>query len=50
LGLQLFQSAHTTAWGPLMAASTLFMLPVIVLFALAQKTFISGITLGGLKG
>ncbi len=50
LGLQLFQSAHSTQWGPLMAASTLFMLPVIVLFALAQKTFISGITLGGLKG
>jgi multiple sugar transport system permease protein len=50
LGLQLFQSAHATAWGPLMAASTLFMLPVIVLFALAQKTFISGITMGGLKG
>ena len=50
LGLQQFQSAHSTEWGPLMAASTLFMLPVIVLFALAQKTFISGITLGGLKG
>ncbi len=50
LGLQQFQSAHSTEWGPLMAASTLFMLPVILLFALAQKTFISGITLGGLKG
>jgi multiple sugar transport system permease protein len=50
LGLQQFQSAHTTQWGPLMAASTLFMVPVIVLFAAAQKSFISGITLGGLKG
>ena len=50
LGLQQFQSAHSVDWGPLMAASTLFMIPVIALFALAQKSFISGITLGGLKG
>jgi multiple sugar transport system permease protein len=50
LGLQQFQSAHNTDWGPLMAASTLFMLPVIALFVVAQKSFISGITLGGLKG
>jgi multiple sugar transport system permease protein len=50
LGLQQFQSAHSVEWGPLMAASTLFMIPVIALFALAQKSFISGITLGGLKG
>lgn len=50
LGLQQFQSIHNTLWGPLMAASTLFMLPVIALFMAAQKTFISGITLGGVKG
>jgi multiple sugar transport system permease protein len=50
LGLQQFQSAHSVEWGPLMAASTLFMFPVIALFVVAQKSFISGITLGGLKG
>ena len=50
LGLQQFQSSHNTQWGPLMAAATLFMLPVILLFMLAQKSFISGIALGGLKG
>ena len=50
LGLQQFQSAHSVEWGPLMAASTLFMFPVIALFVLAQRSFISGITLGGLKG
>jgi multiple sugar transport system permease protein len=50
LGLQQFQSTHNTQWGPLMAASALFMLPVIVLFMVAQKSFIRGITLGGLKG
>ncbi len=50
LGLRDFQSAHFIAWGPLMAASVLFMLPVIVLFLLAQRTFVQGIAVTGLKG
>jgi multiple sugar transport system permease protein len=33
-----------------MAAALLFMIPVIVLFFLAQKAFIEGITLTGVKG
>ena len=33
-----------------MAASVLFMLPVIILFLVAQKAFIEGITLTGVKG
>jgi len=33
-----------------MAASVLFMLPVIILFFLAQKVFIEGITVTGVKG
>ena len=33
-----------------MAASVLFMLPVIVLFFLAQRVFIEGVTLTGVKG
>lgn len=49
LGLQSFQSQNGgTAWHQLMAASTLVALPVIVLFFLAQRTFIEGIaTTGG---
>ena len=50
LGLQQFQSVHDTLWGPLMAASVLFMAPVIVLFMLTQKSLIQGITMSGLKG
>ena len=34
----------------LMAASTLMTLPVIALFFLAQRYFIQGMTLTGLKG
>ena len=50
LGLQAFQSAQGgTDWNLLMAASLLVMLPVLILFFLAQKTFIRGIATTGLK-
>ncbi|OGV45231.1 MAG: hypothetical protein A2X46_13000 [Lentisphaerae bacterium GWF2_57_35] len=51
LGLQFFQSQHGgTEWHYLMAASTLVVLPVIVLFFFTQKTFIEGISMTGIKG
>jgi len=47
-GLQQFLSNHGSEWARLMAASTLFVLPIIVLFFFAQRTFIEGIaTTGG---
>lgn len=50
LGLQAFQSRHGgTSINLLMAASTLMILPVIVIFFFTQKTFIEGISLTGLK-
>ena len=33
-----------------MAASVLIMLPIIILFFLAQKVFVEGVTLSGVKG
>lgn len=50
VALQVFQSQHESAWGPLMAMSTVITLPIIVLFFLTQRTFIQGITMSGLKG
>lgn len=50
LGLQQFQSAHDTQWQNLMAASTMSLAPIIIVFFFAQKTFVRGITLTGLKG
>jgi len=51
LGLQFYQSQHGgTEWHMLMAASTLVVLPIIVLFFFTQKTFIEGIAMTGLKG
>jgi len=50
LGLQSFQSQQGgTAWHHLMAASTLIVLPVIVLFFFTQKSFIEGIATSGGK-
>jgi multiple sugar transport system permease protein len=50
LGLQQYQSIHFTAFNYLMAASTLFCLPVVVLFFVAQRYFMKGISFSGLKG
>ena len=47
-GLQQFLSNHGAEWSRLMAASTLFILPILILFFFTQKTFIEGIaTTGG---
>lgn len=48
--LQLFQGAHGAEYGLLMAASTLVMLPVLLVFFFTQRYFIQGITLTGIKG
>ena len=51
LSLQSFQAEHGgTPWHLLMAASTVFSLPLIVLFFLTMKTFIRGIAMTGIKG
>ncbi len=50
LGLQAFIQYHGAEWGMLMAASTMMVLPVILIFFFAQKNFIQGITLTGIKG
>ena len=50
LGLNFFKGEYATEFGPLMAVSTLAVLPIILLFFFAQRTFIEGITLTGVKG
>ena len=50
LGLQFFQSqTGGTQWHLLMAASTLVILPVLVMFLLGQRALIRGITMTGMK-
>lgn len=50
LGLQQFLSQHGAEWALLMAASTVMILPIVLLFFFTQKTFIQGIALTGIKG
>lgn len=50
LGLSHFQGEYSAEWGRLMAASTVMLIPVIGLFFVAQRYFIKGITMSGLKG
>jgi ABC-type glycerol-3-phosphate transport system permease component len=52
LGLAMFRSAFLgrTRWDLLMAASTMMIIPIIIIFFLAQRYFIQGIAVSGLKG
>ena len=43
-------SESVIVWGKLMAMSFVVVLPVIILFFLAQKSFVEGIATSGLKG
>jgi multiple sugar transport system permease protein len=50
LGLATFQGAHQSQWHLVAAANIMSMLPLIVLFLLAQRFFVRGIATQGLKG
>jgi multiple sugar transport system permease protein len=50
IALSEFQSRHGVEWNLTMAASIMVMIPVIVLFFLAQRVFVEGVTLTGVKG
>jgi multiple sugar transport system permease protein len=50
IGLSQFRNLHQVQWNLTMAATVLVMLPVIVVFFLAQKAFVEGVTLTGVKG
>ena len=45
-----FQSNFSQDWGLTSAAAIYIILPIVVLFLLLQRRFISGLTTGGLKG
>ncbi len=50
LGMRNFKGGSDGSnWGPMMATATIIVTPLIVAFLLAQKRFIEGITLTGMK-
>lgn len=50
LGLQQFISQYTTEWHYMMAAATVAIVPMILMFFFAQRYFIEGMTFAGVKG
>jgi multiple sugar transport system permease protein len=50
IGLSQYRSLHQVQWNLTMAATLVVMAPVIILFFLAQRAFVEGVTLTGVKG
>lgn len=50
LGIASFNTMYTTDWPHQMAAAVVVMLPIVIVFFIAQKHFVRGITLTGMKG
>lgn len=48
--MNIFRSQYTVEWGTLMAGATITVLPLIVIYLFAQKSFIEGIAMTGVKG
>ena len=49
-GLATFRGGHSSNWGLTMAITMLVMIPVVIIFFFAQRVFVEGITLTGVKG
>ena len=45
-----FRGAHSVDWNLTMAATVIAMIPVLLIFFLAQRIFVQGVTLTGVKG
>lgn len=50
LGLYSFRGRRLTEWHLMMAAATLMTVPLVILFAVAQKYFVRGMRMFGIKG
>jgi multiple sugar transport system permease protein len=50
VGLSQFRTQYQVQWNLTMMATILFMAPVIAIFFAAQKAFVEGVTLTGVKG
>ena len=50
VAMTFFFGRDDTAWGPVMAASTLLTVPVLVFFLVVQRRMVGGLAAGALKG
>ena len=50
LGLQGFLNQYSVDWTHLMAAATIFVIPVVIFFLFFQRNFVEGLATSGIKG
>ncbi|MDR2480332.1 MAG: carbohydrate ABC transporter permease [Treponema sp.] len=50
VGVAYFRDSNVTRYGPTMAASFLASIPILIVFLIANKSFVAGITMTGIKG
>ena len=50
VGLSNLQGEHLTAWNLVMAGATISVLPILLVYLLAQKQIVRGFVLSGVKG
>ena len=50
IAIALFHGQHATSWGLVFAASIIALIPVFIVFLVAQKHFVQGLSLGAIKG
>lgn len=50
IAIALFHGQHQTSWGLVFAASLIAIIPVLVVFLIAQKHFVQGLSIGAIKG
>lgn len=50
IGIQLFFNAHGTQWSTVFAATTLAVIPEIIVFVVLQRYFVSGLFAGAVRG
>jgi multiple sugar transport system permease protein len=49
-GLATFRGSHGTDWGITMAMTLIITIPIVIVFFFAQRAFVEGVTLTGVKG
>jgi len=50
VGLAFFRGQYSTEWALLMAGATLSVIPIVVLYIVAQQYFVEGVVMSGIKG
>ena len=50
VGVAYFRDTNTVLWGATMAASFLASVPILIVFLIANRSFVEGITMTGIKG